>query len=324
MGEHWHGEIRRCAFREGSELADGSGQVPDLRLYWVPRPSPEQIEQIGRELEIDPRALARAHATHIRARADHFGETTFLVVRPARYVDKLEQVEFGELQIIIGPGFAVLLGRCGVFKLQEFVDGLVARPDVLAKGPAAVKHAALWSVAEQYQPVIFGLENDIDEIEDEVFRQETDPLRRIYELIREVMGFQRAADPLTAMLGELIYHRDLDNGEGQFVRDAHERAVHASERAASFRSLLENVLNVKLALESKRLSEASIEQTEQTKKISSWAAILFTPTLIGGIYGMNFKHMPELQWELGYPFALGLMVAMAAGLYAAFKRNDWL
>jgi magnesium transporter len=84
------------------------------------------------------------------------------------------------------------------------------------------------------------------------------------------------------------------------------------------------VLNVNLALESKRLSEVSIAQTEQTKKISSWAAILFTPTLVGGIYGMNFEHMPELHWEYGYPFALGLMLAMGIGLYVAFKRRDWL
>ncbi|MDO9353820.1 MAG: magnesium and cobalt transport protein CorA [Solirubrobacteraceae bacterium] len=324
MGEQWHGEIRRSAYRKGEALPEGSDETPDLRLYWVPRPSKQQIEQIGRELEINPRALARANDHHIRARADRYGDTTFLIVRPARYIDKLEQVEFGELQMIIGPDYAVLLGRCGIFPLESFIERLQARPEMLARGPAAVKHAALWSVVEGYEPVIVGLENDIDEIEDQVFRSDEDPLRRIYELIREVIGFQRASEPLTSMLTSFLARREMGHEEMAFVRDAHERALNASERAASFRSLLENVLNVNLALESKRLSEVSIAQTEQTKKISSWAAILFTPTLVGGIYGMNFEHMPELQWEYGYPFALGLMLAMAFGLYAVFKRRDWL
>ena len=324
MGEMWHGDVSRSSFKDGVPLEASSSERPDLQIVWVRRPSAQQIDAIGRELGIDQRAVSRAHDRHLRARIDRWGDTRFLVLRPARYMDKTEEVQFGELQLILGPSFVVLLGRCGIFQLEEFVETMSSRPEQLRQGPSAVLHAALDAVVEGYEPVILGLENDIDEIEDEVFVTQADPLRRIYELIREVIGFQRATDPLADMLGDLVHRRDLPADEQRFVRDAHERALHARERAASFRALLENVLSVNLALETKRLSEVSIAQNEQTKKISSWAAILFTPTLIGGIYGMNFKHMPELQWQYGYPFALGLMLAMIGGLYATFKRNGWL
>ncbi|MDQ8045291.1 MAG: magnesium and cobalt transport protein CorA [Solirubrobacteraceae bacterium] len=324
MGEIWHGEITREAFKDGEAVTHTDPEHADFKLYSVPRPSKQQIDQIGRELGIDPRAVARAHAKHLRARADRFGDTRFMIIRPARYIDESEEVQFGELQLIIGNDFAVLLGRCGIFPMKDFLAGLRKRPEALEKGPTAVLHAALNAIVDGYEPVVEGLENDIDEIEDEVFSVDADPLRRIYELIREVIEFQRAVDPLTHLLGDLVDRRELPVDEHRYLRDIHERALHASERGASFRSLLENVLNVNLALESKRLNEVSIAQADQTKKISSWAAILFTPTLIGGIYGMNFEHMPELHWKYGYPAALAAMVVMGVFLYGLFKRNDWL
>ncbi len=324
MGEHWHGEIKRAFFKDGLPLPPDSAEQPDLRVYSVPRPSTAQIDEIGRELGIDPKAVARAHDRHVRARVDRYGDTRFLILRPARYIDKTEEVQFGELQLIVGRDYVVLLGRCGIFPLADFVDKICGRPDLLEKGPSAILHAAITAVVDSYEPVILGLENDIDEIEDEVFRSEADPLRRIYELLREVIAFQRATDPLVTLFAEVVKRRDLGAEEQRFVRDAEEKALHAADRAAGFRALLENVLNVNLALETKRLSEVSIAQADQTKKISSWAAILFTPTLIGGIYGMNFRHMPELKWHYGYPFALGLMLAMALTLYVIFKRRDWI
>ncbi len=324
MGEHWHGEIHRAFFKDGLPLPPDSAEEPNLRVYAVPRPSKAQIDEIGTELGIDPQAISRAHDRHVRARVDRYGHTRFLILRPARYLDKTEEVQFGELQLIVGTDFVVLLGRCGIFPLQGFVDKICGRPDLLAKGPSAILHAAITEVVDSYEPVILGLENDIDEIEDEVFRSEADPLRRIYQLLREVIAFQRATGPLVTLFAEVVKRRDLGAEELRFVRDAEEKALHAADRAAGFRALLENVLSVNLALETKRLSEVSIAQADQTKKISSWAAILFTPTLIGGIYGMNFRHMPELAWHYGYPFALGLMLAMALVLYVIFKRRDWI
>jgi magnesium transporter len=324
MGEVWHGDITWAKYRDGHRLPEDSIEPYDLQIVSVPRPSKTQVDEIGRKLECDPQIIDRAHQKYQRARTDRHGDTRFLVLRPAKYDDRSETVAFGEVQMIAGPNYVVILARTGLFDLTSFLAGVEKKPEVLKFGPLAVVHSAIDAVVDAYEPVVDGLENDIDEIEDQVFQEDADPLRRIYELIREVMGFQRAVDPLASVLGELMRLQTLGQEEHRYLHDAHERALHASERAATFRALLENVLNVNLALETKRLGEVSIAQNDQTKKISAWGAILFTPTFIAGIYGMNFDHMPELHWQLGYPFALGLMAVMAGGLFLIFKKVDWL
>lgn len=324
MGELWHGEVEWASYRRGERIPTGATAQPDLQVAWVQHPTAEQVRRLGSHFGIPEEIVARTHEKHARARADKHGRVKYFSLRPARYIDKTEEVQFGELQIIVGESYVVLLSKCGFFQISPFIERLERRPDQLALGPSAVLHALLDGVVDGYEPVVLGLENDIDEIEDQVFRGDGDPLRRIYELIREVIGFQRATDPLEDLLATLLRREDLPEHEVRFLKDAHERALQARERAAAFRTLLESVLQVNLALETKRLSEVGILQADQTKKISSWAAILFTPTLIGGIYGMNFRHMPELQWEYGYPFALSLMVLIGVVLFAIFRGRDWI
>lgn len=324
MGESWHGEVEWASYCRGERVPAGSMAQADLQIAWVQHPSADQVHRLGAHFGIPDDILARTRERNARARADRHGAVKFFSLRPARYIDKTEEVQFGELQIILGDRYVVLISRCGFFQVAPFVERLERRPDQLELGPSAVLHALLDGVVDSYEPVVLGLENDIDEIEDEVFRGDSDPVRRIYELIREVIGFQRATDPLEDLLASLLRREDLPEHEHLFLKDAHERALQARERAAAFRTLLESVLQVNLALETKRLSEVGILQADQTKKISSWAAILFTPTLIGGIYGMNFRHMPELEWQYGYPFALSLMVLVGAVLFAIFRRRDWI
>ena len=122
----------------------------------------------------------------------------------------------------------------------------------------------------------------------------------------------------------LIDDPQISEEEGRYLRDVQDHAIKAQEQAAGFRALLENILSVNLTLETKALTEASHQQNEQVKRISAWAAILFAPTLVGTIYGMNFRHMPELHWRLGYPFALASMVLVSAILYGLFKRRRWI
>ena len=188
----------------------------------------------------------------------------------------------------------------------------------------AILYAIVDHVVDGYEPVVAGLENDIDEIEDEVFSGSPTVSRRIYELSREVIDFQRATSPLDDILGRLIKKPGIHEEERRYLRDVHDHAIRAHEHADSFRLLLENILNVNLTLETKALTEASHLQNEQVKRISAWAAILFAPTLVGTIYGMNFEHMPELDWLFGYPFALALMVLVSGGLYLSFRRSRWL
>jgi magnesium transporter len=209
-----------------------------------------------------------------------------------------------------------------------------SQPDFLALGPDAVLYAILDQVVDEYEPVAAGLENDIDEIEDDLFSGDPDVSRRIYELSRQVIMFQRGTSPLAGILQALLTgtaeHRPGPELQDH-LRDVLDHVLRLGERTASFRALLQNALTVNAALvaqrqndEMRRLTESSFAQSEQVKRISSWAAILFAPTLVGTIYGMNFRTMPELDWIFGYPMALGLMAAMGVALYAAFKHNKWI
>jgi magnesium transporter len=206
-------------------------------------------------------------------------------------------------------------------------------PELLRRGPEAILYAIMDLVVDDYAPVVAGLENDIDEIETEVFGGNAGVSRRIYELSREVIEFQRGTAPLAGMLSNLIEDgtERIDPEVRRYLRDVQDHAIRTIEQAAGFRELLNNILGVNLTLvgllqneEVKALSEASINQNDQVKRISAWAAILFAPTLIGTVYGMNFDYMPELHWTLGYPFALVLMLAVSVSLYVVFKRRGWL
>jgi magnesium transporter len=196
---------------------------------------------------------------------------------------------------------------------------------VLGHGPNAVLYAVMAEVVDDYFPVLDGLQNDIDEIETQVFTGDPDVSRRIYQLTREVIEFQRAVAPLPEILDEICSElrereSELDLELRRAFRDVKDHAVRVSERTDSLRQLLNNILTANAAQvaqqqneEITRLTEATYEQSEQVKRISAWAAILFAPTLVGTVYGMNFIHMPELHWVLGYPLAVVLMILTSLG-----------
>jgi magnesium transporter len=188
----------------------------------------------------------------------------------------------------------------------------------------AILHAIMDRVVDDYAPVVAGIENDIDEIEDEVFNPSADASRRMYDLTREVILFQRATKPLIPMLQRLLDDDGIGKEERRYLRDVQDHALRVQEQVDGFRQLLQNILNVNLTLETKTLNEVSNRQNEEVKKISAWAAILFAPSVVGTVYGMNFHNMPELHWRYGYPYALGLMVAVSTALYLVFKRRTWI
>ncbi len=205
---------------------------------------------------------------------------------------------------------------------------LEKNPDLLARGPEAVLYAILDEVVDQYDPVARGLQNDVDEIEDQLFGEGgADLTQRIYELAREVIHFQRATEPLRDMLEALLRGADkygVDLELQRSLRDVLDHVLRQCEKLTALRAILDNALTVNATLVTQRQTETSLKQNEEVKKISGWAAILFAPSLVGGIYGMNFKNMPELDWTFGYPMALALMAATSIGLWFAFKRKQWL
>lgn len=298
------------------------------------RPTEAEVRSVADEFSLHHLAVEDALKGHQRAKLERFDNILFVVLRPARYMDEEERVEFGEVHVFVGPDFVVTIRHAESPDLATVRHRMEGTPELLALGPEAVLYAILDQVVDEYGPVVAGLENDIDEIEDELFDGDPEVSRRIYTLSREVIELQRATQPLIGMLEALEhgfdkYHVDLELR--RHVRDVLDHTLRVVERGDSFRQLLQSALTVQSTLvgqrqndETRRLSETSLAQSEEVKKISSWAAILFTPTLVGTIYGMNFTHMPELTWQFGYPFALGLMLAMGIGLYAAFKKRNWL
>jgi magnesium transporter len=327
--------VARAIYRDGERLAEPKdlaemaatcregGGMAWIGLY---RPTREEFADVTREFALHELAVEDAVNAHQRAKLERYGETIFCVLRPARYIDETETVEFGEVHIFAGPQFVITVRHGNAPDLSVVRHGLEARPDLLRRGPVTILHAIMDRVLDDYAPVVAGVQNDIDEIEDEVFGvgSGTDASRRIYELTREVIAFQRATKPLIPMLERLIAAPGIEDDERSYLRDAHDHALHLQEQADGFRELLENILSVNLTLQTKTLSEVSNRQNEEVKRISAWAAILFAPSVVGTIYGMNFGHMPELRWQLGYPFALGLMAAVCLALYLLFKRRHWI
>jgi magnesium transporter len=325
--------VDRAVYREGRRAAEPD-DLSELRaacqsgdaVVWLGlfEPGEEEFEAVAREFELHELAVEDAVKAHQRPKLERDDDTLFIVLRPARYVDEAETLLFGELEIFVGPRFVITVRHGDAPELGPVRRRLEGRPDLLRRGPMAIVYAILDHVVDGYEPVVAGLGNDIDEIEDEVFGASPTVSRRIYKLTREVIDFQRATAPLNEMVGRLMEEPGVDEEERRYLRDVQDHAMHAEEQAAAFRALLQNILSVNLTLETKTLSEVSLAQNEQVKRISAWAAILFAPTLIGTIYGMNFDHMPELHWRLGYPFALALMVLVSLVLYVVFKRRRWI
>jgi magnesium transporter len=305
-------------------------------MAWIGlyRPDVEEIHSVAHEFDLHELAVEDAVAAHQRPKLERYGTTLFTVLRPARYLDAEETVEFGELHVFTGEDFVVTIRHAETPDLALVRKRLEESPELLRLGPEAVLYAILDQVVDEYGPVANGLENDIDEIEDQLFRGDPAVTRRIYELSREVIEFQRATQPLGPMLDALEagFEKYGVNLELQrYLRDVKDHVIRIVERADAFRTLLQNALTVHSTLvsqqqndEMRSLTETSVAQNEEVKKISAWAAILFAPTLVGTVYGMNFQHMPELHLYYGYPVALALMVATSTTLYIVFKRKNWL
>jgi magnesium transporter len=305
-------------------------------MAWIGlyRPDADEIRSVANEFELHGLAIEDAVSAHQRPKLERYDSTLFTVLRPARYLDDVERVEFGELHIFTGKDFVVTIRHAEAPDLARVRLRLENCPELLRCGPEAILYAILDEVVDEYAPVVAGLENDIDEIEDQLFQGDPAVSRRIYELSREVIEFQRATKPLLDILTALeggFEKYDINVELQRNLRDVHDHAIRITERVDAFRALLQNALTVHTTLvgqrqneEMRSLTESSLAQNEEVKRISAWAAILFAPTLVGTVYGMNFDHMPELHWAAGYPLALALMVTTSMTLYLVFKRRGWL
>jgi magnesium transporter len=319
-----------CALYEDGRRQPGTLALEDVpaacnrknAFVWIGlyEPTEEEFETVRRGFGLHELAVEDAITAHQRPKLEAYDETLFVVLKTARYDEPSECVELGEILIFVGEGFIVVVRHGKASALSEVRRRVESRPDLLARGSSVVLHAIVDKVVDDYEPVMSGLENDIREVELQVFSEAAEnPVERIYLLKREVLEIHRAVTPLVEPLDALahgefpVIHEDIR----EYFRDVHDHLLRVVEQDVTHRDLLNSVLEA-------NLTRVSVRQNEDMRRISAWVAIAAVPTMLAGIYGMNFENMPELRSAAGYPFVLGVM-ALACGLmYRAFRKSGWL
>ncbi|MBN2623617.1 MAG: magnesium and cobalt transport protein CorA, partial [Acidimicrobiales bacterium] len=269
-------------------------QADDDSFVWIGlhEPTEEEFDEVAAEFELHPLAVEDAIKAHQRSKLEHYGNSLFLVFKTARYDDEAEAIEFAEIQLFAGDRFVIAVRHGQASALGPVRQALEDDPERLALGPVAVVHAILDRVVDDYLPVLDGLDNDIFEIEAQVFSPErNNPAERIYKLKRQVLSLYRNVEPLIEPLERLqgavhpFGRAGLDLGP--YFRDIHDHLRREVARIEIQRELLTEVLDVNLA-------HISVRQNEDMRRISGWVAIAAVPTMLAGLWGMNFEHMPEL------------------------------
>jgi len=319
-----------CAVYDQGRRRDGEFQLHDAlkechgndNFAWIGlyEPSEEEFDSVRREFQLHELAVEDAIHAHQRPKLEVYGDMLFLVLKTARYVDSDEVVEFGEILVFFGDGFIITVRHGQATALHGVRENVEGNPELLKHGPGAVLHAIVDRVVDDYVPALDGLRVDIEEVETDVFSPERrSAAQRIYLLKREVLEFTRATAPLVEPVNLLAMGRYKLVHEEVFpyFRDVNDHLVRVHEQLEAFSDMLTSVLSA-------NLSQVTVQQNEDVRKISAVVAIIAVPTMIAGIYGMNFEHMPELGWQYGYPLVVAVMVAVCAGLYGYFKRAGWL
>jgi magnesium transporter len=283
-------------------------------------PTEEEFDSIRREFDLHPLAVEDAIHAHERPKLEVFADMVFIVLKTARYVDPTEVIKLGEILIFLGHNYVITVRHGEASELGGVRKQLEEQPELMQHGPGAVLHAIVDRVVDDYAPAIAGLGEDIDQVEDQVFSGlRASAAERIYKLKREVLQFEHAVGPLVEPVDRLARGKyDVIHPEVRtYFRDVNDHLLRAHDQLESFRDLLTSILQA-------NLTQVGVRQNEDMRKISAYVAMAAVPTLIAGIYGMNFEHMPELGWEAGYPLALTLMAGIVAFLFWRFKRAGWL
>jgi magnesium transporter len=297
-----------------------SGEGGEFVWLGLFQPGAEELREVAEKFHLHELAVEDAEHAHQRPKLETYQDSYFIVLKTARYDERAEQVHFGEVQLFVARDYVIVVRHGEGRELGPARQRLEERPELLKLGPAAVVWAILDKVVDDYHPVVEGIEDDIEEVEAQVFDEGEQPTERIYFLKREVIEFHRAVGPLLVPLETLEagrVSRAIDDELRRYFRDVADHARRVDEQVNSQRELLTSALEANLAL-------VSVRQNDVIKEISSWAAIITVPTFIASVYGMNFTHMPELKWRIGYPLALVTMAAAVLLLFRFFKRIGWL
>ena len=323
------GLVNSVAYADGLRVGDVA--IPDIsevlkepgRFVWVGlhEPDDEMLAEIQQEFSLHDLAVEDAARAHQRPKLERYGDSIFVVLRTAHTDASTGGIDFGETHLFVGANYVVSVRHGGTLPFAEVVARCEANPDLMVKGPVFVLYSIMDFIVDQYFPLVDTYEDKLAELEDNVFQQTLprETTERIYQLKRDLIEVKRAIAPLVDVCNRLV-RGDVPlvpEDSRVYFRDVYDHVIRINEMIDTLRELLSAALEANLSL-------VSVSQNEAMKRLAGWAAIVAVPTMIAGVYGMNFKFMPELDWYLGYPVALTVMVGTCAFLYYKFKRSGWL
>jgi len=323
------GLINSVAYADGLRVGDVAiADISDVlrepgRFVWVGlhEPDAEMLAEIQQEFSLHDLAVEDAAHAHQRPKLERYGNSIFVVLRTVHIDQATGGIDYGETHIFMGANYVVSVRHGGSLPYGDVRTRCEATPDLLIKGPGFVLYALMDFIVDQYFPLVDWFEDKLGELEDDIFRQTLtrETTERIYQLKRDLLEVKRAVAPLVDICNRLV-RTDvtlIPDDARVYFRDVYDHTIRINEMIDTVRELLTTALEANLSL-------ISVAQNEAMKRLAGWAAIVAVPTMIAGIYGMNFKFMPELEWPFGYPATMIVMVGACAFLYYKFKRSGWL
>jgi magnesium transporter len=307
---------REVRLDQDDALETKPGEFVWIGLY---EPSAAEMDRLGKRFKLHPLAIEDALNAHQRPKVEVYGRELFVVARTAQLVDA--QIAYGETAIFVGQGHLITVRHGSARAHTELRAQLEASPTLLAKGSDYVLHAVLDFVVDGYLPIIQALEDEVLDIERrtlEAFLSHAE-VKRLFHVRRDLIRFKRVLSPMAEVCGRLE-HLDtpcLDDDVRPYFRDVLDHTQKVEGMVDALREVITSVFEAASLLEQQR-------QSEITRKLAAWAAILAVPTAVAGIYGMNFEHMPELKWTFGYPAVMAGVAGVIGYLYWRFKKNGWL
>jgi magnesium transporter len=294
------------------------------QFVWVGLHEPDEalLRQIQQEFGLHDLAVEDALRAHQRPKLEEYGDGLFVVLRTARLDEGADDhIALGETHIFVGPRYLVSVRHGASLSYAEVRARCEASPRLLKKGPGFVLYAIMDFVVDHYFPIVNQLEDRLDGIEEEIFSGVPDrtAIERIYDLKRDLLVAKRAVSPLVDMCNRLMRFdlATIPEDTQPYFRDVYDHAIRINEAIDTLRELVTSALEAKLSL-------VSVEQSDITKQLAAWAAIIAVPTMIAGVYGMNFEFMPELTWRYGYHSVVAVMLSACGLLYWRFRKAGWL
>jgi magnesium transporter len=324
------GAVINCAaYARGRRIANvpmndiGKLLLQTDKFVWIGLHEPDEdlLNQVQQEFGLHDLAIEDAHSAHQRPKIEIYGDTIFIVVRTAQMRPGKCEVVFGETHFFVGANFIVTVRHGSTLSYHDVRSRCESTPHLLSKGPCFALYSVMDSIVDQYFPVVSELDDELVKLEGHVFKgvPSRETTMQIYQLKRELLEVKRAISPLVDICNKLTrsYSTLIPEESQPYFRDIYDHVLRINEMVDNTRELLTGVLDVNFSL-------ISISQNDVSKRFAGWAAILAVPTMVAGIYGMNFKFIPELTWRYGYPLVLGVTVLFCIFLYKKFKEAGWL